>query len=455
MEDTSKISQTNIYRYPPGSYRQVILLAYPVVLTMIGQTMIGLLSTMMIGRVGTAQLGAAGLAGMMTWMFLSFFNGIISSAATFVAQDYGAEKYDDIGKTLWQYLYIAVFSYVILIIVASFSGPILRLIGSSKEVESYSLTYIRIQLYFSIGTFINFSVIGFFRGISDTKTPLYITIGVSAFNIALNYALIFGKFGLPRLEVTGVALGNALSVLLGSFLYIGICLSGKNKSFHTRVFYPVDFNMIRRIIRVGFPLGFQFFLDNASFSIFSAFIARMGNAELAASNAAMTLMSSSFMPLFGFSVAATALVGKFIGAKEMDHAIKSGYTAIKLGTICAALMTVGFMVFPVQLMKMISKDPAVISIGSKLLPIAGISRLSDGFGSCSGGALRGAGDTKFPMFVGLTYAWLVFVPWSYLLGYTFKFGVVGSWVAATVYIVLYGVTVFLRFQRGKWRNIKI
>ncbi|MBM3212347.1 hypothetical protein FJZ33_09010, partial [Candidatus Poribacteria bacterium] len=178
MESLLENTHNNIYHYPPGSYRQVILLAYPVVLTMIGQTMVSLLNTIMIGRVGTAQLGAIGLGAILSFMFLSFFNGVISSAATFVSHEYGAGQYSNIGKILWQYLYISFFSYILLIIVAFFIGPILRIMGASREVEAYSLTYIRIQLFSGIGMFVSFAVVGFFRGISDTKTPLYITIGV-------------------------------------------------------------------------------------------------------------------------------------------------------------------------------------------------------------------------------------------------------------------------------------
>jgi Na+-driven multidrug efflux pump len=202
-------------------------------------------------------------------------------------------------------------------------------------------------------------------------------------------------------------------------------------------------------------MGVQFFLDSASFSVFGAFIARMGDAPLAASNAAISLMSTSFMPLVGISVATTTLVGQFIGAKELDHARKSGYTAIKLGILYAALVASNFFIFPRYLILIISKEPEVIELGARILMLAGIFQLSDGFGICANGALRGAGDTRFVMVVGLSYAWFLFIPLAYFFGYTLKGGVVGAWIGATIYIVIYGITVFVRFRRGKWESIRI
>ena len=456
MEHLSRDTQTDIHRYPPGSYRQLWVLAYPVIITMISQTLMWLSDTIMVGRVGTAELGAVGLGGMIVWTFFAFFNGLMSSATTFVAQDYGAKRYGIIGRMMWHYLYIAIASYMALLIFASVSGYVLKLIGSSTEVEKYSGIYIRIRLYSGIGVFTSFALAGFLRGIGNTKTPMRIAIIANGFNIIANYLLIFGKFGFPRLGVTGAALATLISSVLSAVLYLILCLSEKyNRIYSTRSRHHIEFAQIRRIARVGLPMGIQFFLDTASFSVFTAFIARMGDASLAASSAAITLMSTSFMPLIGISIATTTLVGQFIGAGELRHARKSGYTAVKLGIFYTALVASNFFIFPRQLLSLVSKDPEVINLGAKILMLAGIFQLSDGFGICANGTLRGAGDTRFVMVVGLSYAWFLFVPLSYLLGYTFGGGVVGAWIGATVYIIIYGITVFLRFHGGKWESIKV
>lgn len=439
-----------------GGYLQVWKLSYPVIITMFAQTLSGLFGTMMVGRINTAQLGAAGLGSMIGWAFLSFFNGIISTASTFVAQDYGANEYKNISKTVWHYIYIAIASYIIIIVLGFTSQFLLRLIGSSAEVELHSSMYLKIQLLFGIGVFVSFAFIGFFRGIGDTKTPMYISLIANAFCVLLSYLLIFGKFRFPRLEVEGMAVATGISSIFGTIIYILVYSSKKNNAlYQTRKIHKVDFSYIKRIIRIGLPAGIQFFLDTASFSIFISLVAHMGNVQLAATNAVMTFLNASFMPLFGISVSSTTLVGQFIGAKKPELARKSGFTAIKIGGAVGALMAIIFLAFPRQLISLISKDPEVIDLGGKLLMMLSITRITEGIGICSSGGLRGAGDTRFPMLVGLTYAWTVFTPLAYLLGYVFDKGAIGAWIATTLYILLYGLTVFIRFLSGKWQNIRI
>lgn len=439
-----------------GGYYQVWALSYPVVITMFAQTLAGLFGTMMVGRINTAQLGAAGLGSMIGWAFLSFFNGIISTSSTFVAQDYGAKEYKNVGKTVWHYIYIALISYILILILGIASGFLMRLVGSSAEVEAYSNVYLKIQLFFGIGIFVSFSFIGFFRGIGDTKTPMYITLIVNAFCVLLFYLFIFGKFGFPRLEVKGMAFANGISSILGTIIYSVVFLSRKNNNlYQSRKLHKFDLKYVKRIIRVGLPAGIQFFLDTASFSVFASFIARMGDVQLAASNAAMTFLNASFMPLFGVSVASTTLVGQFMGARNIEMARKSGFTAIKIGGLIGTIMAVIFLVFPRQLITFISKDSEVIALGSKLLMLLSITRIIEGIGTCAGGGLRGAGDTKFPMFVGLIYAWTVFVPLAYLLGNILHKGAIGAWVSVALYISFYGITVLVRFLSGKWQSIRI
>lgn len=438
------------------SYSLVFKLAYPVTLTMVFQTLVGLATTIMVGRLETSQLGATGLGSMIAWTFLSFFNGIISTASTFVSQNYGANHHQEIGKNIWHYVYIAIFSYFAILLLTLFIGKILQLVGSSQEVQSHSLGYIRTQLLFGIGTFVSFALIGFFRGIGDTKTPMWVTLGVCCFNVILAYLIVFGKLWFPRMEMKGVAVSNGVSGILSAVIYSFILFSKKyHEPYGTRKVSKVDLGLLRSIIKVGAPAGVQFFLDTFSFSFFFAVIARISDSALAASNAVMTLMSMTFMPLFGASVAATTLVGQFVGAGRIKEARKSGYTSIKMGVVIGAIGTLCFLLLPRQLMSMFSKDPSVVDIGKKILILTSLTRISEGIGICSGGALRGVGDTKFPMFVGIICAWVIFIPFTYILGISIGGGAIGSWIASVFYIFSYDLLVFLRFRSKRWEKIKV
>jgi MATE family multidrug resistance protein len=192
-----------------------------------------------------------------------------------------------------------------------------------------------------------------------------------------------------------------------------------------------------------------------SFLVFAAMIGRMGDQQLAAHNIAIRLLSLSFMPCFGISIAATSLVGQYLGRKDRQRALLSGYTAIRLGLLYAFTVAVLFLLFRHQLIAVFDDSALVLRYGSSILLLAAAFQLFDAVGIISSGGLRGAGDTRWTMIVGVSYAWLLFVPLALTFGYALDMGVVGAWVGATIYIIIFGLTLFWRYWSKKWMAIKI
>ena len=437
-----------------GGYREVLWLAYPIVITMVSRTIMTFVDTAMVGRLGTPQMAAVGLAGILTWTILSFFGGFLTCVDTFVAQHYGADQPKAVAVVTWQGLYLAFGSYLLLLLISRFTPYLFGLMRPSVEVQRFGITYTQIRLYGGIGTLTYFTVSGFLRGIGNTRTPMWVEIFANLTNIVFDYLLIFGKFGFPRLEVAGAAIATVISGGVAASIYLMIFLSRKiDQQFQVRTHFQLQLSQIRRLLRIGLPMGVQGMLDIGNFTVFSAMIGRMGNAELAANTAAITLLHTSFMPLIGISLAATTLVGQYIGSGRHHYARESGYTAIKIGIAYTSLMAVLFFTIPSTLLALVTDDPSVIELGSKILFLAAIFQLSDGCGICSSGALKGAGDTFFTMIVGISYGWLLFLPLSYWLGK--RYGVPGAWTGATIYIILLGMTYFLRFRSDRWEKIQI
>ena len=438
----------------PGGYREVLGLAYPIVISMVSLTIMTFVDTAMVGKLGTSQMAAVGLAGITTWTILSFFSGLLTCVNTFVAQYHGANQPKMVAIITWQGLYLAFGSYLLLLLISHFTSYIFVLMKPSVEVQRFGITYTRIRLLGGIGPLIYFTISSYFRGIGDTRTPMWIEIFANLTNIAFDYLLIFGKFGFPRLEIAGAAIATVISSVLAAVIYLLIFLSKKSdQKFQVKTHIQFRPSESSRLIRIGLPMGVQSVLDVGSFTIFSAMIGRMGNSELAANTAAIALLHKSFMPLVGISLAATTLVGQYIGSNQYHHARTSGYTAIKVGIGYTSLMAILFFCLPDALLSIITDDPNVIKLGSKILFLAAIFQISDGCGICSSGALKGAGDTLFTMIIGISYGWILFLPLSYWLGY--RYGLAGAWIGATVYIILLGITYFLRFRSGKWEKIQI
>jgi len=440
----------------PGGYHEVFKLALPVIVTMVSQTVMWFLDTAMVGRLGKESLAAVGISGIYVWAFLSFFNGTLNSVNTFVAQSYGGRRYEEIGGITWQGFYLAVISYVIVLLAAPLLQFALKLVGLSPEVYGLGSTYARIRLYSGFFVFITMTTSSFLRGIGNTTTPMLIAIVANTVNAVGDYLLIFGKFGFPRLGVAGAAIATFVASVVSAILYLIVFLSRQNaQRFNTRSAFRFVWKNVWRLLRIGLPIGLLWLLDMGSFAVFSSVIGHIDETFLAAHQAAITLMSTSFMPLSGLSAAATILVGQYIGAGKNQDARKSGYTAIKMSLVYCFVIAILFCTIPRLLISIISQDAIVIQQGAKLLMMAALFQLSDGLGICSGGALRGAGDTRFPMIVGVVYSWGFFVPVSFLVGVVLKVGVLSTWVVATAYIIAYGVTLFLRFRGSKWETISI
>jgi MATE family multidrug resistance protein len=296
----------------------------------------------------------------------------------------------------------------------------------------------------------------FLRGLGDTRTPLKVCLAANGINVFLNYCLIYGKLGFPRLETNGSAIATVVATAAGAAMFLWVFLSKKNaERYATRRKKRLDPLALLRLARISIPMGIQWALDMASFVVFSALIGRISTLGLAASEVGLRLMSLSFMPVFGVSIAATTLVGQYIGSREMHLAVRSGRTAMKMGLIYTAFIGFVFAVFPDKLVSLINSDPEVVRIGTQVLRLAAVFQIFDGVGIVSSGCLRGAGDTIWTMIIMVSYAWLIFVPLAYVGGFLLKGGAVGAWAGATIYIIALGITFFLRFRSGRWQKIKI
>jgi MATE family multidrug resistance protein len=452
----SKRGRHSVRSVLKGNYREVWFLAYPAILTMMSQTIMSLVDMWMVGRLGTAELAAVGLAGTLVWSIFSFFNGTVSSVNTFVAQYYGAREHERCGSNTWQGLYLTVLFGIILALIGYWSGAFFDLMRPSPQVRRLGIAYTQIRLMGG-GFFVAYLTLScFFRGIGNTKTPMKVVVIANLINIVFDWILIFGKIGFPRLGVRGAAIATVFANVFAALALLSIFLSKRyNEMFRSRRTIRFRWPEMQRMLRIGTPIGVQYFLDMGSFLVFAAMIGRMGDVQLAASNISIRLLSLSFLPAFGISIAATSLVGQYIGSKDPDRAILSGYTAIKMGLFYSACIAIVFLILRKPLIGLFDDSAEVLTYGARILLLAAAFQLFDAVGIVSSGGLRGAGDTRWIMMVGVSYAWLLFVPLALLFGYALDMGVVGAWMGATIYIIIFGLTLFWRFWSRKWMAIKI
>ncbi len=442
---------------PNGGFGEVWRLAYPVIITMASMSLMGVVDTWFMGRIGTPQQGAVGLGAVTSWTLMSFFNGTITAGNVFVAQFYGAGRLHDCSKVVWQVFYVALLaSVVVLLGVVPFVQPLLGAIGSRPEIADYATRYMRIRLAGCVFVFNNFCLVGFLRGIGDTRTPMKITLAANGLNVLLTWILVFGKLGLPRLGIEGAALGTVLSQAAASASYLWVFFgAGTNGDFGSRRARAPSAALLKRILRVGLPMGLWWVLEMGGFTVFTMFVSTLGKVELAGHQIVRQMVHLSFLPGVALSVAATTLVGQYVGAGDIAAAERSARNAIRIALAIMVTMGLVFVVFRYPIARLFNGDGQVVELAARLFLFAAVFQTFDALGTVSSGAIRGAGDTRWPMAVSLVMAWFVFVPSIFLLGRVAGWGVYGAWTGATIYISTLGLMLWGRFRGGKWKKMKI
>jgi MATE family multidrug resistance protein len=330
------------------------------------------------------------------------------------------------------------------------------LTGAKADVAALAADYTQIRLWGAVFFFGGFAVVGFFRGLGDMMLPMWVTFGQVALNIVLDAAFVFGFGPFPRLGLEGVAWATVLSTIAGTAVYLVAFLRRRNREEHgvleglrPRLREALGF------LRVGLPIGVSWVLEMIVWTIFTIYAAGLGQAPLAAHNIVMQIVHVSFMPGLALSIAAGTLVGRELGAERPANAARYGWAA--LGVCLAYMSAMGLLFFALRgpLIGAFAASGAIAEIGRRIILWAAIFQVFDAVGITCGGVLRGAGDTRYPMFVSVVGAWLVFLPAIFLLGTTLGLGIDGAWLGATLFLALIGALLFERFRRGRWKAMRV
>ncbi len=280
-------------------------------------------------------------------------------------------------------------------------------------------------------------------------------IAANIVNAIFAVGLIFGRFGMPDMGVAGAGAATAISDWVQLLvLFIAFRRRRVDAQYLTRIVRP-DFAAIRRFMRTSMPIGGQWCLEMLSFAIFANLVARMGDLEMAASQAMLVLQHMSFMQVLAISIAATTLAGRYRGMGDVAGVERSHANALGLGVGFAIAVGVVLVSVPELMLSIFTDDPGVVRIGSKLLVIAAVFQTCDAIGVVTNGSLRGTGDTRWPFVVQVSLAWGLFLPSAYLFGSVLGGGVEGAWMAGALYLGVLGAVLVVRFRRGECQRIRI
>lgn len=439
-----------------GGVLEVSALAYPVVLQTFSDTLMQVVDSAFVGRLGATELGAVGFAGIWLWTCLCAFVGTATGVQTFAAQAFGAGRHRECGTWIWQAAYVLVPAIILWIGLVAFGfETALGWLGPTPELQARALEYAWGRFPGMPMVILSIILTSFLRGLGRTALPLLVTVLANLVNVFLDYGLIFGRFGLPEWGVAGAgAATSAANWTYCAIMLFAVTRPSLAREFGTRAFRPRA-KLMRRYINTSVPIGGQWLLDMTSFAVFSTIIARMGDIPMAANQAMIQLLSLSFMQAYGISVSAGALVGRYIGARDLESAERSHRSALTLGMGLAAIVGVAFLAVPEPLLRIFTDDPEVIALGRPLLALAALFQIVDAVGIIVGGSLRGAGDTRWPFLVQATLAWALRLPLVYLCAIALQGGLLGAWIGELGYIVVLNGFFWMRFRAGNWRSMRV
>jgi len=439
-----------------GGLREVFALALPVVVQQISATAMGVVDSAMVGRLGATELAAVGFGSIWMWTVFAIVYGTTSGVQTFVSQRDGAGRSRECGAWAWHGVYaLAPAALAIVLLAAPWIGTLLAWLGPSPALQQAALGYVSMRLPGEVAFALLMVFTAFFRGIGDTRTPMYVTILANVVNAILDYGLIFGRLGLPAWGVEGAGAATAVANGLGALALLLLFRRRRlDERFDTRPVWP-SLRATRRLLRIGAPIGGQWCVGLTSFAFFTTLVARMGDVSMAASQAFVMLLSLSFMQALGLSTAATTLAGRYVGRGDLEAVRRSFASSLWLGVALGGGVAVLFVAVPGPLLRIFTDDPGVVALGRPLLLIGALFQLCDAIAIISEGALRGTGDTRWPFLIETAFGWGVFVPLAYGLGVSLGGGLAGAWLGGLISIGLMASVLVRRFRSGAWQRMHI
>jgi len=423
------------------------------------QTLTTTIDVILVGSLGDgagSAVAAVGLGGQFLFLFFSVMIAVSAGTIALIARAVGAKDGALADHVLKQSLVLGAFLSVPLTLVGLFgSGPVLTLMGARADVVSQAAGYIQIVSLTVFFQFIAFLGNSALRGAGDTRTPLVIGVLVNVVNFLLAVNLVFGSPLAPRLEVMGAAIATGLSYVLGAGAFLFVFLRGRGTLRLSVRGRWVDITTVRRVFRIGWPAALEQIMLQVAFFIWVAMVVGYGTEILAAHQIGLRIQMFAFMPGFGFAIAATALVGQNLGRRDSAEAERSGWEAARLSVAVMGATAAFLFVAAPWVARAFIGDPVVIEWAVTFIRIHAMSIPAVGVFFAIDGALRGAGDTRFPLLASLSGIYVIRLPLSALLGFLLGFGIVGVWIPLVIEYWYRAFVISNHFRRGRWKTLRV
>jgi len=416
--------------------RDVAGLAAPIVVVQVGLMLMGVVDAAMVGRVSATDLAAVAL-GNFVWVTVALFGaGVVMAIDPVVAQAVGAGDGEGVALGVQRGLVLAAAMAVLVALLLLPTERLLLLLGQPAEVVPKAAAYARIQIPATLPFFL---FVVFRQSLQAFHITLPVVLAVvvgNLVNVFLNWVFIYGHLGAPALGAVGSSISTAIGryVMTATLVILGWpAMSPALRPWRRET---LKWAPIGRMLRIGLPIGVHQFFEIVAFGGALALIGLLGTVPLAGHEITISLASLTYMVPLGINAAAAVLVGHAIGGGDAEGARREASAALACGVGFMACMALVLLTFPGPLARLFSTEPAVVAVAASLIPIAGIFQMFDGVQGVSSGILRGAGDTRVPMFINVLAYAVIGLPLGAWLCFQAGYGAPGMWWGLVVALVV-------------------
>lgn len=427
---------------------RTLTLAWPVIVGQLGIILMGLVDSLMVGSLGANHLAAAALANYIVILIWIVGLGISMAVTPLVAISVGANKHEQTQDLFKQSIVVNFGSGLIMTLLILIASELIGYLNQPALVEKYASTYTKILALSIIPIMIYQSYKQFIEGLSITTPPMIVTLAANIINWAVNWLLIYGNLGFPRLELDGAGWATFSSRVFMAVSLIGYTKYSSKYKLYDMTLRVKEFKreILRKILALGLPSGFQYFFEVGAFSFAVVMVGWLGAKSQAAHQIAINLASISFMAATGISAAGGIRVGNSVGKGDIEETRRAGYSAILLGITIMFFAAIVFIIFRNYLPTLYISDLEVVRTASELLVIAALFQIFDGTQAVGIGILRGLTDVKIPTIITFFSYWVICLPMGYIFGFELNLGVVGVWIGLLIGLASSAILLSLRFN---------
>ncbi len=430
-----------------------VRLALPIALTQLGQVAMMTSDLALLGRLGNQVVAASALAHSILFAFFIVGMGVVSAVSPLASQAFGARDPRVMRRALRAGLWAATMLGVPMSLAQFYGEDMLLALGQTPDAAALAASYLRGLAWCLVPAWWFIALRGFMQAVNRPEPALWITLAAIPANAVLAYSLIYGEFGLPRLEMFGAGLGTTIINLCMCIATVWVCYARRPfKKYHVLGhFWRPDWSLFGRLIVIGAPISGTMLLEFGVFAAAALLMGLIGTEALAAHQIAITTASILFMVPFGVSMAATVRVGHAVGRRDSDATRRAGMAAIALGMAFMAAMTLLVALARHQIPLLFlgfstPADDATLRLAALLLAVGASFFIADGVQTVAVGALRGLNDTRMPLLFAAICFWLIGFSACWGLGFTLGYGPAGIWIGLSIGLMVYAILLIRRFH---------